>query len=146
MAIMVSHWDCTKISWYGGLTQCIGACRNFSLKRLRIRLVSETIHWFSVSASFSAGLDIFIGLPKEENYRTAYQYPHKISLFELLQAPHYWNAVVALFTDPYSIISRAISNPPEIDKVLYYLNCVFLTGFSLDHHRAPKSGQSFKIL
>ncbi|ELU10516.1 hypothetical protein CAPTEDRAFT_156512 [Capitella teleta] len=64
------------------------------------------------------GLDVFIGLPKEENYRTAFAYPHEISVIELMQAPNYWNAAVALFTDPYSIISRAVSNPPEIDKPL----------------------------
>lgn len=69
----------------------------------------------SNSMDLVIGLDFFIGLPKEENFRVAYTYPP--SLWEVILAADYWNAAVALLTDPDALISKAVANPPELDKV-----------------------------
>ncbi len=79
-------------------------------------------------------LDLFIGLPFQENYRCSRAYPvDPITLdaiVQILKAPRYWDFARAYFTEPESISIKSIKNPPEYhdhvgDFILFHCLLIF---------------------
>ena len=65
------------------------------------------------------GLDIYLGLPKEEFYRCSRQKGFNPASLESLTATRYWPVVWNYLTDSQSLISRSIQNPPEWTQVFF---------------------------
>lgn len=75
----------------------------------------------------NAGIDSFIGLPKEETFRSARVEPLSfVSLFDLLLSPKYWNLELASRFQKDSNIAKIFSNYVEGRQVIRWqvIGCV----------------------